>query len=52
LPSEARLMSFLQGERRMAGGRLSFDRLPWCTGRVYGGIVFPPQVATGTRLPP
>src|SRR5207247_8963210 len=35
----------------MAGGRLSFDRLPWCTGRVLGRAFLSPQVAERTRLP-
>src|SRR5438876_10717422 len=40
-----------ENQRGMAGGRLSFDRLPWCTGRVLGRAFLSPQVAERTRLP-
>lgn len=35
---------------RQVGG-WSFDRLPWCTGRMYGRLGAPQQNARGTRLP-
>ena len=32
------------------GGRLSFDGLPWCTGRVWGRLCVSPQGADRTKL--